>query len=60
MFNPSRLTVARQRRGLTKRQLASQIETTEKTVQNYESGEMSPSEEILSAFLGSWLSTSLL
>ncbi|RQO68246.1 XRE family transcriptional regulator [Aquitalea sp. FJL05] len=47
MFNPSRLTVARQRRGLTKRQLASQIETTEKTVQNYESGEMSPSEESL-------------
>lgn len=47
MFNPSRLTVARQRRGLTKRQLASQIGATEKTVQNYESGEMNPSEESL-------------
>lgn len=48
MFNSSRLTVARQRRGLTKRQLASQIDATEKTVQNYESGEMNPSEESLS------------
>lgn len=47
MFNPSRLTVARQRRGLTKRQLASLVETTDKTIQNYESGEMSPSEESL-------------
>ena len=47
MFNPSRLTVARQRRGLTKRQLASQIGATEKTVQNYENGEMNPSEESL-------------
>lgn len=48
MFNPSRLTVARQRRGLTKRQLAGLIEATDKTVQNYESGDMNPSEESLS------------
>ncbi|WP_199154546.1 ImmA/IrrE family metallo-endopeptidase [Chromobacterium sp. ASV23] len=47
MFNPSRLTVARQRRGLTKRQLASLIGSAEKTVQYYENGEMNPSEESL-------------
>lgn len=48
MFNPSRLTVARQRRGLTKRQLASLLDVSEKAVLKYESGEMNPSEESLS------------
>lgn len=42
MFNPSRLTLARKRRGMKKRELAEQIGLTEKSVSNYEAGLQEP------------------
>ena len=42
MFNPLRLTLARQRRGMKKRDLAKQIGLTEKSVSNYELGLQEP------------------
>lgn len=45
MFNPSRLTLARQRRGLTKTKLASEVEVTVRSITAYEAGETVPNEE---------------
>jgi len=42
MFNPSRLTLARKRRGMKKRELAERIGMTEKSVSNYEAGAQEP------------------
>lgn len=46
-FNHSRLTVARQLRGLSKGVLADQIDVTRRSVGGYESGEAVPSERTL-------------
>lgn len=43
-FTPSRLTLARQRRGMTLVQLASQIEITSQSLSNAENGRQRPSE----------------
>jgi Zn-dependent peptidase ImmA (M78 family)/transcriptional regulator with XRE-family HTH domain len=43
MFNPSRLTLARHRRGLTKGKLAKLVRMTPLTISRYESGESQPS-----------------
>lgn len=48
-FNPSRLLLARQRRGWTKKSLADQTGLTSKTIATYESGERPPTTESLSA-----------
>ena len=48
MFTAQRLTLARERRGLTKRKLAEIIGVTERSVISYESGEAEPSTETLS------------
>lgn len=45
MFNASRLTLARRRRGLTKTKLAKAIEVDLRTITGYESNEFPPSEE---------------
>ena len=42
MFNPLRLTLARKRRGMKKRELAERIGLTEKSVSNYEAGSQEP------------------
>jgi len=42
MFNPARLTLARQRRGFTKKALALALGVDQKTVIRYESGEVVP------------------
>ncbi|MHA3903268.1 helix-turn-helix domain-containing protein [Castellaniella sp. WN] len=42
MFNPLRLTLARKRRGMKKRELAERIGLTEKSVSNYEAGLQEP------------------
>ena len=47
MFTPSRLTLARKRRRLTKKALAEQIYVTAHTVLRYESGEIVPPDETL-------------
>ncbi|ULA59813.1 MAG: ImmA/IrrE family metallo-endopeptidase [Nitrospira sp.] len=47
MFNPKRLTLARKRRGLTQRDLASQLSVDPRSVTAYESGEFCPDEEKL-------------
>jgi DNA-binding XRE family transcriptional regulator len=39
VFNPSRLTVARKRRGLTKSELAARIDVEWRSVSGYEAGE---------------------
>lgn len=44
MFNPSRLTLARQRRGMTKTRLAAEANLTVRSVSAYEAGDMVPSE----------------
>jgi Zn-dependent peptidase ImmA (M78 family)/transcriptional regulator with XRE-family HTH domain len=44
MFNPSRLTLARNRRGITKRRLAELIEVSDRSVTGFEAGEITPSE----------------
>lgn len=46
-FTPSRLTVARKRRGLTKLELAKQIDVDWRSVSGYEAGEYFPSNETL-------------
>lgn len=47
MFNPSRLTLARQRRGLTKTKLAKEAELTVRSVSGYEAGDMVPSDSTI-------------
>ena len=46
-FTPSRLSLARRRRGFTKTKLAALIECTQKAVSDYEKGEYAPSEDAL-------------
>jgi Zn-dependent peptidase ImmA (M78 family)/DNA-binding XRE family transcriptional regulator len=48
-FTPSRLTVARMRRGLSKFELAAAVSVHPKMVTKYETGEHAPSPETLSA-----------
>jgi Zn-dependent peptidase ImmA (M78 family)/DNA-binding XRE family transcriptional regulator len=48
MFNPLRLTLARKRRGMKKRELAERIGLTEKSVSNYEAGSQEPESITLS------------
>lgn len=48
MFNPLRLTLARKRRGMKKRELAEKIGLTEKSVSNYEAGSQEPESTTLS------------
>lgn len=45
MFNASRLTLARKRRGLTKTKLALAVDVDLRTITGYEAGEFLPSEE---------------
>lgn len=45
MFNPSRLRFARERRGLTKKKLASMINVHPRSITAHESGEFPPAEE---------------
>lgn len=47
MFTPSRMTVARMRRGLTKSALAEAVDVTMRSISAYEKGEMEPSPETL-------------
>ena len=47
MFTAMRLSLARKRRGLTKKGLAEAIGVTPHTILRYESGEMVPSDEII-------------
>ncbi len=46
-FNPRRLTLARRRRGMTKRALATSLEVSERIVNAYEAGAKEPSDETL-------------
>lgn len=48
MFEPSRLTLARQRRGLTKTKLAAQAQLTVRSISAFESGDQVPSNVTLS------------
>jgi Zn-dependent peptidase ImmA (M78 family) len=47
MFTPSRLTLARERRRLTKKALAEAVDLTAHTILRYESGEMAPADDTL-------------
>jgi Zn-dependent peptidase ImmA (M78 family)/DNA-binding XRE family transcriptional regulator len=47
MFNPSRLTLARQRRGMTKKLLADRVGVTDRMISFYEDGDKAPSDETL-------------
>lgn len=47
MFNKSRLTVARQRAGLTMRELAAKVGIEPRTVTGYEAGEYFPSDDVV-------------
>lgn len=47
MFTPSRLTIARERRRLTKKGLAEAIGVTPHSVLRYEAGEIAPADEVL-------------
>ncbi len=47
MFNSSRLTVARKRRGLTKKQLCEATEVAPRTMTAYEAGEREPSDSVI-------------
>lgn len=49
MFNPSRLTLARQRRGMTKTKLAAEAKVTVRSVSAYEAGDMVPSDATIAA-----------
>lgn len=49
-FNPSRLTLARQRRGATKTKLADELGITPRSITAYEAGDTVPSEEKVAAF----------
>src|SRR3546814_4145257 len=55
MFNPTRLSIARERRAVSNNGLAEKVGVTPNTIHRYESGEISPSEESL-ALLASALS----
>ena len=52
MFNPLRLTLARKRRGMKKRELAERIGLTEKSVSNYEAGSQEPESTTLRKLSG--------
>lgn len=45
MFNPSRLTLARKRRGLTKTRLAKEVGVAVRSITAYESGDTVPTDE---------------
>ena len=47
VFNPSRLSLARKRRGLTKRRLAERAGVTERILHSYEAGGAEPSDATL-------------
>lgn len=47
MFNPSRLEFARRRRGLTKKELASKVRLTPRSISMFENDESHPSEDTL-------------
>lgn len=47
MFNPERLSLARRRRGRTKRELASTLGVNENTIRRHEAGETVPSDEMI-------------
>ena len=47
-FTPSRLTLARERRGLTQRELSDAVGVSDRMIKAYESGEKSPTRETLS------------
>src|SRR6185312_6354466 len=47
MFTPGRLSLARKRRGLTKKRLAELVGVTPRTILRYEIGEIAPTEETL-------------
>lgn len=49
MFNPQRLTIARERRAMTKKGVAERIGVSTNTIHRYETGEITPSDENLSA-----------
>lgn len=49
VFNPSRLALARKRRGWTKRRLARAVGVTDKSIMLFESGELNPGELTLPA-----------
>src|SRR5260370_40575359 len=46
-FTPSRLTIARMRRGLTKRDLAALVNVTPRVITAYESAEYAPANDTL-------------
>ena len=50
MFTPGRLSLARRRRGLTKKGFAEAIGVTPHTVLRYESGEIDPPDEMITKF----------
>jgi Zn-dependent peptidase ImmA (M78 family)/transcriptional regulator with XRE-family HTH domain len=50
MFTPSRLTLARNRRGLTKKRLAELIGVSTRSVTGFESGELDPKAETIARF----------
>jgi Zn-dependent peptidase ImmA (M78 family)/DNA-binding XRE family transcriptional regulator len=50
MFTPGRLSLARRRRGLTKKGLAEAIGVAPHTVLRYESGEIDPPDEMIAKF----------
>jgi transcriptional regulator with XRE-family HTH domain len=47
MFSPTRLTVARKRRRLTKKDLAEAVGLTAHAILRYESGENVPTDEVI-------------
>ncbi|MDI9408991.1 MAG: XRE family transcriptional regulator [Candidatus Pacebacteria bacterium] len=47
MFNPDKLAIARDRRGLTKIALAEKLGITRETLQKYENGDSTPSQDIV-------------
>lgn len=47
MFTPSRLTLARNRRGLTKKRVAELIEVSTRSLTAYEAGEMTPTSDTI-------------
>jgi len=51
-FNPTRLTLARKRRGLTKAELAEKIGVDPRAITAFESGEYPPSEDTLRSISG--------
>jgi len=48
-FNPSRLVLARQRRGWTKKSLADLVELSTKSISNFENGDSPPTEQSILA-----------